>query len=279
MKVVYSYAAKYKWLIVVALFFMFIELIIELIQPLFIQEVIDNGILSNDINHVILYLLIMNGVSIIAFLSGIFNTYFTSHLTNMFGYDLRMAIFTRIQHFTLSTFSKYSTSSLITRLTQDVLQTEMLLFMSLRILLRAPLLVIGSLFMSFMVNPTLGFYLSLLTPILVVFLFFTARKGAAIFLRVQHWLDRINRYIQQNLEAVRLIKANDRGQFETNKFAKIAGKLRDDTTFALRLMESILPVLLIIMNGSLLLVLWVASDLLSNNSVAVGNPAKVKSKN
>lgn len=270
MKVVYSYAAKYKWLIVVALFFMFIELIIELIQPLFIQEVIDNGILSNDINHVILYLLIMTGVSIIAFLAGIFNTYFTSHLTNMFGYDLRMAIFTRIQHFTLSTFSKYSTSSLITRLTQDVLQTEMLLFMSLRILLRAPLLVIGSLFMSFMVNPTLGFYLSLLTPILVVFLFFTARKGAAIFLRVQHWLDRINRYIQQNLEAVRLIKANDRGQFETNKFAKIAGKLRDDTTFALRLMESILPVLLIIMNGSLLLVLWVASDLLSNNSVAVG---------
>ena len=265
MKVVYSYAAKYKWLIVVALFFMFIELIIELIQPLFIQEVIDNGILSNDINHVILYLLIMTGVSIIAFLAGIFNTYFTSHLTNMFGYDLRMAIFTRIQHFTLSTFSKYSTSSLITRLTQDVLQTEMLLFMSLRILLRAPLLVIGSLFMSFMVNPTLGFYLSLLTPILVVFLFFTARKGAAIFLRVQHWLDRINRYIQQNLEAVRLIKANDRGQFETNKFAKIAGKLRDDTTFALRLMESILPVLLIIMNGSLLLVLWVASDLLSNN--------------
>ena len=270
MKVVYSYAAKYKWLIVVALFFMFIELIIELIQPLFIQEVIDNGILSNDINHVILYLLIMTGVSIIAFLAGIFNTYFTSHLTNMFGYDLRMAIFTRIQHFTLSTFSKYSTSSLITRLTQDVLQTEMLLFMSLRILLRAPLLVIGSLFMSFMVNPTLGFYLSLLTPILVVFLFFTARKGAAIFLRVQHWLDRINRYIQQNLEAVRLIKANDRGQFETNKFAKIAGKLRDDTTFALRLMESILPVLLIIMNGSLLLVLWVASDILSNNSVAVG---------
>ena len=67
MKVVYSYAAKYKWLIVVALFFMFIELIIELIQPLFIQEVIDNGILSNDINHVILYLLIMTGVSIIAF--------------------------------------------------------------------------------------------------------------------------------------------------------------------------------------------------------------------
>ena len=270
MLTVYRYAMKYKWMIVIALIFMLIELVVELIQPLFIQQVIDNGIMVNNIDNVIMYLLIMFGVSVVAFLAGIFNTYFTSHLTNMFGYDLRLAIFTRVQHFTLATLSKFSTSSLITRMTQDVLQTEMLLFMSLRILFRAPLLVIGSLVMSFIVNPTLGLYLSMLTPVLAIFLFFTARKGAEIFLRVQHWLDRINRFIQQNLEAVRLIKANDSGQYETGKFSKVAAKLRDDTIFALRLMESILPVLLIIMNGSLLLVLWVASDLLQANEVAVG---------
>ena len=270
MLTVYRYATKYKWLIIVALVFMFIELIVELIQPLFIQQVIDQGILANDLDNVIFYLIVMFAVSLIAFISGILNTYFTSHLTNMFGYDLRMAIFTRVQHFTLATFSKFPTSSLITRLTQDVLQTEMLLYMSLRILLRAPLLVIGSLVMSFVVNPTLGFYLSILTPVLAVFLFITARKGAKVFLRVQHWLDRINRFIQQNLEAVRLIKANDRGKFEANKFAKVATKLKTDTTYALRLMESILPVLLLIMNGSLLLVLWVASDILQDNAVAVG---------
>lgn len=267
---VYRYAMKYKWMIFIALFFMFIELSVELIQPLFIQQIIDNGIMINSIDNVIFYLVIMFGVSLISLFAGIFNTYFTSHLTNMFGYDLRMAIFTRVQHFTLATLSRFSTSSLITRMTQDVLQTEMLLFMSLRILLRAPLLVIGSLVMSFLVNPTLGLYLSLLTPILAIFLFFASKKGAEIFLRVQHWLDRINRFIQQNLEAVRLIKANDSGEYETGKFAKVAAKLRSDTIFALRLMESILPVLLLIMNGSLLLVLWVASDLLQTNDVAVG---------
>lgn len=270
MRTVFRYAMKYKWMIFIALFFMLIELVVELLQPLFIQQVIDNGILTNNIDNVVFYLVIMFGASVIAFLAGIFNTYFTSHLTNMFGYDLRLAIFTRVQHFTLATLSKFSTSSLITRMTQDVLQSEMLLFMSLRILLRAPLLVIGSLVMSFIVNPTLGLYLSMLTPVLVIFLFFTARKGAQVFLRVQHHLDRINRFIQQNLEAVRLIKANDSGKFETNKFAKVAGKLRDDTVFVLRLMESILPVLLLIMNGSLLIVLWVASDLLQTNGVAVG---------
>lgn len=267
---VYRYAMKYKWMIVIALLFMFVELIVELIQPLFIQQVIDNGIMANNIDNIIIYLIIMFAASIIAFIAGIFNTYFTSHLTNMFGYDLRLAIFTRVQNFTLATLSRFSTSSLITRMTQDVLQTEMLLFMSLRILFRAPLLVIGSLAMSFLVNPTLGFYLSVFTPVLAIFLFFTARKGAAVFLRVQHWLDRINRFIQQNLEAVRLIKANDRGGYETGKFARVAAKLRNDTIFALRLMESILPVLLIIMNGSLLLVLWMASDLLQTNDVAVG---------
>jgi ABC-type multidrug transport system, ATPase and permease components len=217
---VYRYAMKYKWMIVIALFFMFIELIVELIQPLFIQQVIDNGIMINSVDNVIFYLLIMFAVSLIALFAGIFNTYFTSHLTNMFGYDLRLAIFKRVQNFTLATLSRFSTSSLITRMTQDVLQTEMLLFMSLRILLRAPLLVIGSLVMSFLVNPTLGLYLSMLTPILVIFLFFTARKGAQVFLRVQHWLDRINRFIQQNLEAVRLIKANDTGEYETGNLPK-----------------------------------------------------------
>lgn len=267
---VYRYAMKYKWMIFIALIFMFVELIVELVQPLFIQQVIDNGIMINSIDNVIFYLVIMFAISIIALIAGLLNTYFTSHLTNMFGYDLRMAIFTRVQNFTLGTLSRFSTSSLITRMTQDVVQTEMLLFMSLRILFRAPLLVVGSLIMSFIVNPTLGLYLSILTPVLAVFLFFAARKGAAIFLRVQHWLDRINRFIQQNLEAVRLIKANDSGEYETGKFAKVAAKLRDDTIFALRLMESILPVLLLIMNGSLLLVLWVASDLLQTNEVAVG---------
>src|SRR5699024_8455047 len=77
---VYRYAMKYKWMIVIALFFMFIELIVELIQPLFIQQVIDNGIMINSVDNVMFYLLIMFAVSLIALFAGIFNTYFTSHL-------------------------------------------------------------------------------------------------------------------------------------------------------------------------------------------------------
>lgn len=267
---IYKYALKFKWFIFVALFCMMIELVVELIQPYFISRVIDDGIVAEQIDVVWFYLGIMFILSLISFASGIVNSFFASAVANGFSYNLRMALFRRIQGFTLSTLSKFPTSGLITRMTQDVLQTESLLYMTLRVVLRAPLLVIGSLIMSFIINPTLGLYLAMLTPLVMLYLVFAARKGAKIFLRVQKRLDQLNRFIQQNLEAVRLIKANDRGLFEADKFSKVAGRLRDDTVYGLRLMESIMPVLLLIMNASVLIVIWMSSDMLSNNNAEIG---------
>lgn len=275
MRTVFSYALKYKWLIILGLLLMFIELAVELIQPLFIQGVIDDGIAENNLNTVWFYLGLMLFASIISTIAGIFNTYLSSFATNAFGNDLRNAIFRRVQRFSLETLSKFNGSTLITRLTQDVLISEMLLFMGMRILLRAPLLVIGSLVMSFVVNVKLGFYLTLLTPILLVFLYIVAKMGATIFSRIQRRLDKINRFFQENLSGMLLIKVNNRAEYESNRFSGIAGKLRDDMIFGLRLMESILPVLLLIMNGSLLLVLYVSSDLLQTSSVQVGEVVAV----
>lgn len=272
---IFKKSLKYKWFMVIALLCMLTELTVELLQPFFISKVIDDGIVMQEIDVVWLYLGVMLGLSLLSFIAGIINSYFASFVATNFSYDLRMAIFKRIQNFTLTTLSKFPTSSLITRLTQDVLMTEMLLYMSLRIVLRAPLLVIGSLVMSFVVNPTLGFYLSVLTPFLLIFLYIAAKHGAKIFLRVQKRLDKLNRFIQQNLEAVRLIKANDRASFENNKFFGVAGQLKNDTVSGLRLMESILPVLLIIMNTSLLIVIWASSDLLSLGNVQIGEVVAV----
>ncbi|HLR40007.1 MAG TPA: ABC transporter transmembrane domain-containing protein, partial [Jeotgalicoccus sp.] len=169
MKTVFRYALKYKWIIMLGLILMLIELGVELIQPLFIRGVIDEGIQQNSLEKAYLYLFLMLGASAVSFIAGIFNTYFSSYATNAFGNDLRNAIFRRIQGFSLGTLAKFNSSTLITRLTQDVLMSENLMFMGMRILLRAPLMVIGSLVMSFVVNVKLGFYLTMLTPILFVF--------------------------------------------------------------------------------------------------------------
>ena len=275
MRTVFSYTLKYKWIIIIGLLLMLVELAVELIQPLFIRGVIDDGITVNNLNNVWMYLGLMLAASIISTIAGVFNTYLSSYATNAFGNDLRNAIFRRIQNFTLETLSKFNGSTLITRLTQDVLISEMLVFFGMRILLRAPLLVIGSLVMSFVVNVKLGFYLTLLTPILFVFLFVTASMGAKIFSRIQKRLDKINRFFQENLSGMLLIKVNNRAEYESERFSNITGKLRDDMIFGLRLMESILPVLLLIMNGSLLLVLYVSSDLIQTNNVQVGEVVAV----
>lgn len=270
MKTVFRYALKYKWIIILGLILMLVELGVELIQPLFIRGVIDEGIQQNSLEKAYLYLFLMLGGSAVSFIAGIFNTYFSSYATNAFGNDLRNAIFRRIQGFSLGTLAKFNSSTLITRLTQDVLMSENLVFMGMRILLRAPLMVIGSLAMSFVVNVKLGFYLTILTPILFVFLLITAHYGARIFSRIQRRLDGINRFFQENLSAMTLIKVNNRMEYESSRFSKTAGDLRDDMIFGLRLMESILPVLLLIMNGSLLIVLYVARNLLESSSIQVG---------
>ncbi|TDM11855.1 ABC transporter ATP-binding protein [Macrococcus lamae] len=271
MKVILKFTRPYLSLIIFAVLLMFVELAVDLYAPVLMSRIIDNGILKNDTSYVSQYLLIMIGISLAAFIAGIINSFIASHVCHMYSYDLRNAIFKRIQNFSVKTLGRFRTSSIITRLTSDVIATEMVLFMSLRIMLKAPLMVIGSIIMSFIVAPSIAVYLVIGTPFLAIFLFITARTGMKIFLRIQQRMDGLNRFVQQNLEGVRLIKSSLNGPYETEKFDQIATPLRRDTIKAMRLMESIMPVLLIVMNLSLLAVIWFGADAISTNQIEVGN--------
>ncbi len=270
MKTVFSYAKPYKWPIVIALILMLIELSVELIQPLLIAKIIDDGITVGDRETIILYGSIMMGLALLALVSGVTNSFFAAHAAQGFGYDLRQALFKQIQAFSMSTFLRFPTSSLITRLTSDVTMAQNILFMGLRILLRAPLVVIGSLVMAMLVNVKLASFLLIGIPFLCVFLFVMARKGVGYFSDVQRRLDRVNRVIQENLQAVRLIKAYLRGVYEGSRFSKVADLLRKDTVKAFRMMELIMPILLLIMNGSLMLVLWFGVGVVRAGDAQVG---------
>ncbi|ULG72955.1 ABC transporter ATP-binding protein [Macrococcus brunensis] len=271
MQTVIKFTRPYLGLMLFALILMLSELFVDMYAPILMKNIIDNGILQNDIGYIQTYLLIMLGISLIAFFAGVLNSFISSHVCHMFSYDLRNAIFRKIQGFSLKTLSQFKTSSLITRLTSDIIANEMVLFMSLRIMLKAPLSVIGSIIMSFVVAPEIAIYLVIGTPLLAIFLFFTARSGMKIFLRIQKRTDHLNRFVQQNLEGVRLIKSTLNGPYETEKFDDVATPIRKDTVYALRLMESIMPVLLIIMNLSMLLVIWFGSDLIQSNALEVGS--------
>ncbi len=256
MKTVFSYAKPYKFYIVIALILMLLELVVELMQPLVIASIIDKGIVEKDQDVIIQLGIVLMALSVIAFISGIVNSYFAAHASQSFSFDLRQAVYGRIQSFSLAMFNKFPASGLITRLTSDVTLVQQVLYMGLRIMLRAPLLVVGSMIMAFVVNPKLALYLVVVFPFLLAFLYIMVKKGVTYFGFVQKRLDRVNRIVQENLQAVRLIKAYLRGKYETNRFSEVAGDLKFDTVKAFRIMEIILPILLFGMNLSLLAVLW-----------------------
>ncbi len=270
MRTVFSYAKPYKWPAMIALLLMLLELSVELIQPLLIQKVIDDGILAGDETVIWTWGSAMMALAFVALFSGIINSYFAAHVAQGFGYDLRQALFRQVQAFSMATFLRFPTAGLITRLTSDVTMTQNILFMGLRIMMRAPLLVVGSLIMAFFVNVKLAILLVIGAPFLVIFLYFMAKKGVGYFAGVQQRLDRVNRVIQENLQAVRLIKAYLRGMYEASRFSQVSDLLRKDTVKAMRMMELILPVLLLVMNGSLMAVLWFGAIEVQDGGAQVG---------
>ncbi len=249
---------------------MLMELAVELIQPLLIAKIIDDGILAKDSTVIWTWGSVMMMLAFIALVSGVVNSYFAAHAAQSFAYDLRQALFRQVQAFSMATFLRFPTAGLITRLTSDVTMVQNVLFMGLRIMLRAPLLVIGSIVMAFVVNPKIALYLVVGAPILLFFLYFMARKGVHYFARVQDRLDRLNRVMQENLQAVRLIKSYLRGVYEVGRFSKVANLLKKDTVTAMRMMELILPVLMFVMNVSLMAVLWFGAIEVQDGSAQVG---------
>lgn len=269
-RTVFAYAKPYKIWITIALALMLLELTVELLQPLVIAKIIDDGIMAGDRDQIIEYGILLMGLSAIAFISGVVNSYFASHVSQSFSFDLRKAVYERIQSFSLATFNRFPASGLITRLTSDVTLVQQVLFMSLRIMLRAPLLVIGSILMAFVVNAQLAVYLVVVFPVLLIFLYVMVKKGVSYFSFVQHRLDQLNRMVQENLQAVRLIKAYLRGKHESSRFSAVADALKVDTVKAFRVMEIILPILLFGMNLSVLAVLWFGAIEIRQGGAEIG---------
>ncbi|TMW70732.1 ABC transporter ATP-binding protein [Alteribacter natronophilus] len=270
MRKLFPFLRPYRIPIVIALALTLVELAVELLHPYFMSRIIDDGIMQGDMSQVLYWGSIMIGFSLIAFAAGITNSFFAAHTSQGVGFTLRSSLFRKIQAFSFSNFSKYPTSSLITRMTNDVTQLQNTLFMSLRIMLRAPLLVIGSVVMAFIVNPTLALIFVVAVPLLLTFLLVIMKRAGKLFKEVQKRVDRVNGVVQENLAGMRLIKAFTRRNHENKKFTKASGELRDRTTKALRTVEITMPIILLIMNLSIMAVLWFGSFQVNTQGASVG---------
>ncbi|MGV3487326.1 MAG: ABC transporter ATP-binding protein [Tuberibacillus sp.] len=267
---VFKYLKPLRWTAAIALFFMLVELMVELFQPLLIAKVIDTGIMTKDLGNVLYWGSIMLGISLVSFIGSIIGSFFAAHTSQSFGYSVRIHVFKKIQSFSFANFNQFPTSSLITRMTNDITQIQNTVFTSLRIMLRAPLTVVIGTVMALLVDVKLGLFIAVVIPFLIIFLIWAMNKGGRMFRTVQEKLDFVNRVMRENLSAMRLIKALLRADFENKRFTEAADDLKKRTISTLRLMETTMPILILVMNLSIIGVLWFGHLQIDTGDVKVG---------
>lgn len=259
MKHVLTYVRSYKVSTFIALLLMMVELIVELAQPLLMGIIIDRGIIEKDLSVVAGWGSVLLGLSLLAFASGITSSFFAANVSQGVGHDLRRDIFEKIQAFSPINFKSLPTSSLITRVTNDVSAIQGFIFMSLRIMLRAPLFILFGMGMAFYIHPPLAVILLIAVPVLFIIMMIFMTKGVRLFRSVQKKLDSVNQVIRENLVNMRLVKALNRGTYEEEQFLKANTPLMSANKKVLRLMEVIMPVIMFGMNASFIIILWVGS--------------------
>lgn len=275
MRTVLSFLRKYRVAACAALAMMLIELSVELIQPLIISRIIDKGIAVKDLNVVWLWggiLLVSAGI---AFVAGLASSFFASHASQGFGFDLRDRLYEKVQSLSYPVFGRFATSSLITRLTGDVTQLQDMVFMGLRFATRVPLVVFGSMIMAVVVHGRLGLMLAVLTPLVIWFVLWMINRTSARFGQVQKQMDAVNGVIQENMTGMRLIRVFVRRNQENERFRKRSGELMQGTVSALRLSETTTPVLLLMMNAGILAVLWFGKIDIAAGNASIGQVVAV----
>ncbi|WP_067729618.1 ABC transporter ATP-binding protein [Oceanobacillus damuensis] len=256
MKNIFSFLKPYKLPAVVAFLLMLVELAVELLLPLFLGKMIDQGIMNQDINNIVMWGSIMIGLAFISLIAGIVNSFFSSHVSFAFGYDIRQKLFEKIQEFSFANLNQYPTSGLVTRFTNDIRQMQNTVFMVLRIMAKAPLIVLGGVIMAFAVNARLAVVFLVTVPLLVIFLLWVLKIASSMFSKVQGNVDHVNRVMQENLAGMRLIKAFTRRNYEETRFTDANTELADSTRKTFRFVESSMPVLLFVMNMSIIFIIW-----------------------
>ncbi|MBO9130989.1 ABC transporter ATP-binding protein [Bacillus sp. 165] len=265
-----SFLKPYRFYMTIALSFMLVELAVELWQPLLMAKIIDDGVMEKDLHVVFKWGGVMVGISIIAFIAGVLNSFYAAHISQSYGYDVRTNVFKKVQAFSFTNFNQFPAASLITRMTNDVTQIQNTVFMSLRIMLRAPLLVIGGTIMALIVDFKLALFLVIVIPLLITFLIWAMNRGAKLFRSVQGNLDAVNGVMRENLLAMRLIKALIRRGYELKRFTKASEHLKNRTVSVLRLMETTMPVLLLVMNLCILGILWFGNMQINTGETKIG---------
>ena len=252
-----KYAGPYKKYFILGPVCMIVEVLGEVLLPSLYAKILNNGIVGRDIGYIVFICAMMVLAALVMMAGGVGGAYFGAKAAVNFAGDVRRDVFAKVQKFSFANIDKFSAGSLVTRLTNDVTQVMNFVNMLLRMCLRAPGMLIGALIMLIIRAPRLALVLAVTIPVLLGIQALLIRAAFPRFKNMQAKLDGLNTDVQENLVNVRVVKSFVREDFEQQKFDAANGNLKQAGMSALRLMTMIMPMMMLIMNLTMVVVIWV----------------------
>lgn len=251
------YAKDYRKQIILGPVFKFLEAVFELILPLLMASLIDNGLKMNDRGVIIQMGIWMVVMSVVGLICAIICQYYASIASQGFGTELRNQLIKKINSFSHSELNHFGTDTLITRMTNDINQLQLALAMVIRLLIRAPFLSIGSVVMAFVIDWEIGLFFLAILPIFSIILYFIIKKTIPLYQKVQEKLDRLNETVSQNLSGVRVIRAFSRTKTEIDTFDEDTDELAKNYLRVSNISALLSPATTLIMNIGIICLLTV----------------------
>ena len=272
MKRYWKYIRPYLPFFILGPFLMLSEVAGEIVLPKIMATMIDNGVMQNyGTSYIIGQALKMAGCILIMICGGIGGHYFSIKASVLFSADLRKDIFKKVQGFSFGDVDKFSTGSLVTRLTNDITQLQNFVRMALIMAMRSPGMLIGGIIMACTINARLALMLALVLPLLALSIGLLMKTAFPRFGIMQKKLDSLNSGIQENITNVRVIKSFVREKFEIKKFGAANDDLTDSTLRAMNIVIMTMPLMTFVMNATTLAVVWLGGHFVIGGSMRVGD--------
>ena len=247
------------------------EVVFEVIIPMLMANLIDYGIDAGNMNYIVKMGLVLLLSAAGQLLCGIASGKFAAEASSGFARNLRHDMFYKVQNFSFSNIDKFSTASIVTRLTTDVTNLQNTYQMIIRMAVRSPLMMIFSLVAAFAIDAQLSLIFLAIIPILALGLYFIMTRTHPIFERVFRTYDWLNGIVQENLHGIRVVKSFVREDFEKERFAQANGDLKSTTMRALSVVIMMMPAMMLVMNFTILAVIWFGGQQVIGGTMAVGD--------
>lgn len=267
---IFSYMKQYKKYAYLALICIAVEAMLELLVPMIMADLIDNGVANGDTHYIYVKGFEMALCALIALVLGIGSARFQALAGQGLGANIRKAEYEKLQSYSFSNIDHFRVSSLVTRLTSDVTNIQNSVSTGMRPFGRSPVMLIFASSIAFTINRTLAIVFFVALPILAVLLIIIIMNVRPLYAKMQNAIDLVNRSIQENLTAVRVVKSYVRGEYEVDKFKDVNAKLKSESEKAFGIAVLNMPAMQFVMYGTIIAILFVGGHLINNGQLKIG---------